>query len=322
VRDAPPIVVPPDLAQRADLGATAKLLLALMGQISRATGLCWMREAAMAQRIGTSTRHVRRLLRQLERRGEIRMEIASAGRPRPGAEPGRAWRVLWNRPRLGPAKAPAAAAASSDLPDEGGQMALAFPEEGGQDVRLSPEKADKMSGPTGQDVREKPDKMSGSSCEVQQYRQTVRGEKRNSRDGNGPGSPAAGSACSVNGHGDGHDHDGHQKETTADPPPSCRTRPTADPTATAAARLQTTFTETADSTPAFRALTSLRAADWTAKQAKAARDRHGDEAIIAAIRYALHQQPPPHNPGGFIRRALEGGWYAPAPAVRQRGAPP
>ncbi|MFO8011691.1 MAG: hypothetical protein R6X20_00150 [Phycisphaerae bacterium] len=317
--DTPPIVVPADLAQRTDIGWGAKALLALMDQVSRKTGLCWMKNDAMALRVGASRRQTIRLLRESEQRGEIAREIRSTGRPRAGAESGQAWRVLWNRPRLEPAKAPAAPTAASDLPDEGGQLALPFPnEEGCHDVTLPPRKGDRLSPPAGQDVAEKGDRLSPSSSE-RQYRQPVREEKRrNSRNGHDPEFPATGPACPVNDHDDGHDQGRHQDEGTTTTAPARRTRPTADPTATAAAQLQTAFAKTADGPDGWRALACLQAAGWTANQAKAARDRFGDTAIVGAVRYALHQQPPPNNPGGFIRRTLENGWHAPAQAVRQR----
>lgn len=129
--------------------------------------------------------------------------------------------------------------------------------------------------------------MSGISSEVQQDRQTGREEDEDSR--TTCGSSSDGSVCPVNG-----------PATTAD-------------------NLRARFTTLAEEVPALRAIGCLCLLGWTPNQIKTARDRWGDDAIVAAIRYTLSQTPPPNNPGGYLRECLRNGWYAPVGRTRTRG---
>jgi len=293
-----PIEIPDQIARRTDLPPAAKLLFGLMAGVGRKSGLCWMKESVMAERIGVSPRTVRRLLRRLEAAGLASLEISGGGgRPRRGAQPGRAWR-LWPEGD-GPPAAPATdrPPADADLPDQGGQSVLRFPEKGGQTVPLFEPKgghsvrgvADTLSEKGGHSVRKDADKMSAPTAERQNRQTPCESEKDENSSADVPRDR---SVCSVDGNG----HDGHQADGDAANAPD-----------TILARLRGVLASR-DGPPAYRAMACLTVAGCTGSQAKTLRDRYGDEAVLAAARYTAHREAV--NVGGYIRQCLREGWHA------------
>jgi DNA-binding transcriptional ArsR family regulator len=74
-----------DVILRLPVQAGEKLLLALMENLSRKSGLAYASVETYATRIGSNPRTVRRLLRNLERRGVVILERPGGGRSRTAA---------------------------------------------------------------------------------------------------------------------------------------------------------------------------------------------------------------------------------------------